>query len=491
MRSEPPELGKGLFGYRKSAVNQIIADRDVMLRQAEGRVRAAESKVAELEAELGAMRDRNARMDDQLERLRLQFEAMSHQSEGGPFVTAPDDWEGAVPTVEPETGSSLDEESSEPAEPFPTPADDMSQYYATAIPPSDAQAGGADAREESSAWLLEPMEDEQAGEGAAPGEEGSFEMQGQDAGTVEEPETKFDYEPYDSAFEADDMLRSGEESGEAIPDSSYESAYGEPEAVTDEAQESVWGAVPESEASWTLEPELEEESARAPDVTAEVDEEGPPEPRFEPHPVITDQPWTFSQTEADTPEEAIPSPQASGEAPAPSHEAVPAEPAPQPTEDITSRFLREELGEILKSAEESAARIVERARTTTQHQIAQSNRLWREVQNEVSRFAAWREEVEPVINTVQSKVSGVRTQIEEIPERIRQALAPMADAISSVDADLAELVEACSPPLLLTPSGLEGSEGAVSWEVHTSDEGAQEVRGGDDEGHGDVGLTAG
>ena len=39
MKTDPPELGKGLFGYRKSAVNQILADRDVMLRQAAGRVR--------------------------------------------------------------------------------------------------------------------------------------------------------------------------------------------------------------------------------------------------------------------------------------------------------------------------------------------------------------------------------------------------------------------------------------------------------------------
>jgi hypothetical protein len=37
----------------------------------------------------------------------------------------------------------------------------------------------------------------------------------------------------------------------------------------------------------------------------------------------------------------------------------------------------------------------------------------------------------------------------------------MADAISSVDADLAELAAASNPPLLLTPSGLE-SEGSDS-----------------------------
>lgn len=41
MKTDPPELGKGLFGYRKSAVNQILSDRDVLLRQAAARVHAA------------------------------------------------------------------------------------------------------------------------------------------------------------------------------------------------------------------------------------------------------------------------------------------------------------------------------------------------------------------------------------------------------------------------------------------------------------------
>jgi hypothetical protein len=132
--------------------------------------------------------------------------------------------------------------------------------------------------------------------------------------------------------------------------------------------------------------------------------------------------------------------------------------------DVTNRFITDEIQGILAAAEESASRIVERARTTTQNQIAQSNRLWREVQAEVSRFAAWREEVEPVMGAVQSKVESVRSHIEEVPERIRQALAPMADSISSIDADLAELAAAATPPLLLTPRGLDdGADHAEEW----------------------------
>ena len=43
------EMGKGLFGYRKSDVQQLLADRDTMLRTAEKRIRASETRIAELE----------------------------------------------------------------------------------------------------------------------------------------------------------------------------------------------------------------------------------------------------------------------------------------------------------------------------------------------------------------------------------------------------------------------------------------------------------
>ena len=121
--------------------------------------------------------------------------------------------------------------------------------------------------------------------------------------------------------------------------------------------------------------------------------------------------------------------------------------------------------QILSAAEESATRIVERARATTQHQISRSNHLWREVQAEVARFASWREQVDPVIRSVQSKVEGVREHIEDVPEKIRQALAPMADSISAIDADLAELAAACTPPLLLTPTGLNPETDPEEWTI--------------------------
>src|SRR5262245_28667565 len=76
------DLGKGLFGYRKSDVAQMLTDRDLMLEEAERRFRASEARVAELEGQLGESTARVSRLEEQLGRLRGQFDAMlTHKNE--------------------------------------------------------------------------------------------------------------------------------------------------------------------------------------------------------------------------------------------------------------------------------------------------------------------------------------------------------------------------------------------------------------------------
>ena len=132
----------------------------------------------------------------------------------------------------------------------------------------------------------------------------------------------------------------------------------------------------------------------------------------------------------------------------------------------------------------------------------ESNRLGREVQADVARFASWRDQVEPVIRQVLSKVDSVRSIVDDVPERIRQALAPMADAISSIDADMAELGTVLTPPLLLTPGGLEGegqswlsratqtNPGFETAEEESPDAGERQYEGGGD-APGPFGAEAG
>lgn len=457
MSSDPPELGKGLFGYRKSAVNQIIADRDIMLRQAEGRVRAAESKVADLESELGSMRERNVRMDEQLERLRQQLDALSAR--------------GEPPVIEKEPPAPQQQPESEVWDEQPAPAaagHDYTAYDEAQAQPAEEEWPGVEQD-----WL--PEDD------GVPAVDAGVEPAEQPAEAVEEDDIPYGAEvrlrgdvASESATPA--WMQTGPDAGEeedrdevamaaggyGIEDYDVEEqqGYGEYSAA-EEVEEEVEAGSPSpfSRFPFTSEP-FDQEPAQASHVVDEPSYAEEPEPQPEPQPPEV-QPHVHQPEPA--PQVRVPEQPTS---PVPQPPAVSAE-----TADITNRFLTEELAGILAAAEESAARIVERARATTQRQIARSNRVWREVQAEVSRFAAWRQEVEPVIRTVQAKVEGVRSEIEEVPERIRQALAPMADTISSIDGDLAELAAACNPPLLLTPSGLESEESDPgSWGFDTDED---------------------
>ena len=495
MGSDPPELGKGLFGYRKSAVNQIIADRDIMLRQAEGRVRAAESKVAELETDLVGMRQRNTRMDEQLERLRQQLDALSkgvvapvmeearHQPPEQPFAEeqpaaeehpfadeqpfaeeqpAAEEEPAASAWDEPPTVSAVEVPSSEYVVDEPADADewlaaDDEMWPGTEEPSPLAETEAAPEPSMSEDHLTYGVEmrlgedtESETSDKAWMEPEPSFEV---DRPEQEEPAVaagRYGFEDYTS------------------PDEDYTSGQEQPrygDHASEQEQPGYGGFASQDE--------------------TQVEEAPSPFSGFP----FTSEPFDRAVEEA-TPaaetssweEESIshvgaPEPPAASEAPLEVHEppaAVAADRGPtvsQETTDITNRFLTEELAGILAAAEESAARIVERARATTQRQIARSNRVWREVQAEVSRFASWREEVEPVIRAVQSKVEGVRTEIGDVPERIRQALAPMADSISSIDGDLADLAAACNPPLLLTPGGLESEESEHgSWTLDSEDD---------------------
>jgi hypothetical protein len=125
---------------------------------------------------------------------------------------------------------------------------------------------------------------------------------------------------------------------------------------------------------------------------------------------------------------------------------------------LTSRFLTEELASVLAAAEEAAGRIVERARASSEQQIAEADRMWREAQSQMARLASWRDRVEPVTRTAQSKIGEVRAKIEDVPDMIRKALSPLADSIAGLDGDLAEVAMAANPPLMVAPTGLEDAE---------------------------------
>jgi hypothetical protein len=430
MGSDPPELGKGIFGYRKSAVNQIIADRDMMLRQAEGRVRAAEGRVADLETELSAVREHNSQMDDQIERLRVELDLVLKRSEMA--MGSPGE-EGAPP----EGGADDDEEGFSGGH-GTFPAGDRFSPADFGYRPAGGEARPAEAEQpspETSGWINTP---EAAGSGS---EAGSHPDAGQP--TSSEPELPAWARPDATAESVMERGPSEPPAAEWSPHEPVPAPEPQPRGLEMSEPAAWWETQPEQYGQPAAEatppaherPAAEEPLAwYAPTPPVQAASPLPPPP---------------------SPEPSTPSPVAPLPVP-----AQPEPPSPARHDDVTSRFLTEELAGILAAAEESASRIVERARASTERQIMESNRLWREVQAEVARFASWRDQIEPVIRQVQSKVEGARGLVEDVPERIRDALRPMADAIASIDADMAEFSSALTPPLLLTPGSFEADQEA-------------------------------
>jgi len=80
------EMGKGLFGYRKSDVQQLLADRDTKLQQAEKRIRASETRIADLEKMVTEANERKLRVEEQVRRLRQELDSIAARHDHGERV---------------------------------------------------------------------------------------------------------------------------------------------------------------------------------------------------------------------------------------------------------------------------------------------------------------------------------------------------------------------------------------------------------------------
>ncbi len=158
--------------------------------------------------------------------------------------------------------------------------------------------------------------------------------------------------------------------------------------------------------------------------------------------------------------------------PAPAPAAEP-EPAPREEEPLTPQFVTDEISKVIAAAEESTSQILERAWVATRDQVLEADRLWREVQAEVVRFAAWRDEAEAVARGVRDAMDEARRRIEAVPHRIQEALAPVVESMVSVDAGVEKFTAASALPLLLTPSGLEAARARAEAMGHGGELGAQ------------------
>jgi hypothetical protein len=150
-------------------------------------------------------------------------------------------------------------------------------------------------------------------------------------------------------------------------------------------------------------------------------------------------------------------------------ETLPSQPPPQPEhEPAMAEAMAEELTRVVSTAEASTSRIIH-AWEATQLQIQEADRLWREVQDEIRRFSAWRQEVEPMIRDLQEAIHDARARIEDVPHRVEQALTPAAEAMAHVGDGMARFAESSPPPM--RPD--LGAQGGADRGEEVDDHGAQ------------------
>lgn len=118
----------------------------------------------------------------------------------------------------------------------------------------------------------------------------------------------------------------------------------------------------------------------------------------------------------------------------------------QPRGDNLAEFVSGELTTMIEAAEQAVSRIIERAREGTQQQLHEAERMRHEAAADAERYAAWRQQMQSLIPTVQHSIEEARANIEQVSDRLRDVLNPMATAIGTLNDRLRELSEAASPP---------------------------------------------
>src|SRR5438552_6706587 len=112
----------------------------------------------------------------------------------------------------------------------------------------------------------------------------------------------------------------------------------------------------------------------------------------------------------------------------------------------SQQILMDELAPILRAAQESAQRIVERAEETSELRTREAERMRADLSGAVSQYVRWRQRLEGIMATVQDRLDDAQSRISEVPKRIQEALAPMSDAIYLFNEDLTTLSQVGEPP---------------------------------------------
>jgi len=110
--------------------------------------------------------------------------------------------------------------------------------------------------------------------------------------------------------------------------------------------------------------------------------------------------------------------------------------------DVTAKSVADHLSALLTSADGAARRIVEEAEAKARDQMAEIDRRARRVEAEAARLASWSRQTEKLIQAMWSAFSDFRKDVEAVPQRVSEILAPLASHASVVVRQIDNLTSA-------------------------------------------------
>jgi TolA-binding protein len=139
--------------------------------------------------------------------------------------------------------------------------------------------------------------------------------------------------------------------------------------------------------------------------------------------------------------------------------------------DVSARSVAEHLSSLLLSADSTARRIVEEAEARARQQVASLEQRIREIEGEAVRLEGWRRQTEQMIQSLAMAVEGFRRDMEGVPDRITEALTPLASQVPLVVAQIDQLARTLRTPQPgeAPPDGSGNGPAEAGWHTDWAD----------------------
>jgi chromosome segregation ATPase len=125
--------------------------------------------------------------------------------------------------------------------------------------------------------------------------------------------------------------------------------------------------------------------------------------------------------------------------------------------DPITALLVQGLAPILDTARESAAAMIAEATKLSEQRVGQADDVLRELRERARSMASWWEGVQRLLEPMLSTLGQARARIQEVPARVEQALAPLADLMGEVTDQLGGVATLSEPPSFQSPREAEGT----------------------------------